>query len=98
MSNLSANPYTEEVAMTSADTEYSFTFPLGTTAFLMQLRAANDSRYAWATGVVATPNADRVTLKSGHVKFATGVALGVNDTIFFASGSATQVMELEVWT
>lgn len=53
--------------MTGADTEYSQAIPAGYNHLRIQCQSANDIRFAWITGKVATSTAPYGIVKSGHV-------------------------------
>lgn len=79
--------------MTSADTEYSYTFPTGTRAFRIKLRALNALlKIAFASGesgssYITVPYGDFLEMKA-----KVGGA-----TIYFQSPTAAQVSEIKTW-
>lgn len=83
------------VDITDANAEYSVTLSKGTKWFTMQSRNAVDVRFAFTTGKVAGSVSPYQTLKSGAGW--TGpekLSLSGSRTIYFASGTASQVVEI----
>lgn len=86
------------VAMTLANTEYSQVLPDGTKT--IEIRCQDQgfvTRYSFETGKVATPTAPYRTLGAGEVKTLEGLYLN-STTIYVACGTASKVIEIEVWT
>ena len=83
------------VSLTSADTEYSQLLDNDTVSIALRCRTANDIRYAWVTGKVATPTAPYSTLGAGKEYYETEVNLRAK-TLYLASGDGSVVAELEV--
>lgn len=87
----------DSVTMTSADTEYSFTFPKHTVKWRMKLRAIGaDFKYAWITGKLpgSGDDSDYITIPVGWLDSQEGEYGG--KTIYFESATAGQVMEFEI--
>jgi len=90
---LPAKPTIANETMTSANTEYSYTFPEGTRAFKISLRALNALlKVAFVEGASGTtfftvPYGDKLEMKA-----KVGGA-----TIYFQSPTASQVAEIETW-
>jgi hypothetical protein len=98
MSNLAPTIY--NVALTTQNTEYAQQLPADARRIRFQLRTAVDLRYAFTTGLVATPTAPYMTLKSGQVytmEIQKEQIIG-QPTIYFAAASGSLVVELEVWS
>ena len=85
----------ENKTLTSANTEYYIELPPSTSKISFQCRTSADVRYAFVTGKVATPTAPYFTLKSGGEKTLEEMNFG--GRIYFASGSAGVIIELEYW-
>ena len=88
------------VAMTTADTEYSYTFPKGTTGFRIKLRDQGVLLYyAWETG--KTPGegdgSAYETVQQNHELVREHLDIG-GKTIYLETDSATQVAEIEVYS
>ena len=81
------------VSMTSATTEYSYTFPAGTKKFRIKLRALNALlQVSFASGAsgstfITVPYGDDLVMEA---------KVG-GSTIYFQSPSASQVAEVETW-
>jgi len=91
---------TANVAMTSADTEYSYTFPEQTVAFYIKIRSQNTKLLiAWTTGQLAVSGdaSAYFTVPQNGMQSREGLSIG-GHTIYFESGAATQVCELIVYT
>lgn len=89
------------VAMASADTEYSYTFPQETVAFYIKIRSQNTKLLmAWETGKLPTSGdgAAYFTVPQNGMQSREGLHLGPNDTIYLQSASASQVVEIIVYT
>lgn len=86
------------VAITLANTQYSYVFPAGTTQLEFQCRTAVDIRFATTSGLVATPTGAYQTLKSGSVKVVTELDLRNAVTYYFAAASGSLVVEIQYWT
>lgn len=88
-----AKPTIANVSMTSANTEYSYTFPAGTRAFRIKLRALNAQlKIAFVSGesgstYLTVPYGDFLEMKA-----KVGGA-----TIYFQSASASQTAEIKTW-
>lgn len=95
---LATTPTIYNVTMTNADTEYSQALPAGTK--ILEFRCLDPgfaTRYAYATGKVATPTAPYGYLGAGEVKTVEGLNLS-SKTLYFACASAGKIMEIECWT
>ena len=82
---------------TIVNTEYSQALPADTKAIEFQNRANNDLRWSFVTGKVATPAAPYMTLKAGQNYYKEDLNLS-SKTIYFASGTAGDDVELIAWT
>lgn len=79
--------------MTSADTEYSYTFPEGTKKFRIKLRALNALlKTAFVSGQSGTTY---ITIPYGDELVMEAKVGG--STIYFQSPTASQVAEIETW-
>lgn len=85
------------VSMTTANTEYSYTFPANTVGFYMKLRAQNAKfTYSWATGKMPTSGdgSAYVTTAQNFLNSRPDVDYG-SKTIYIQSDVASQIMEIE---
>jgi len=88
-----SKPTINNTAITSADTEYSYTFPAGTRAFRIKLRALNAllkiSFVSGASGstYITVPYGDFLEMRA-----KVGGA-----TIYFQSPTASQTAEIKTW-
>lgn len=85
------------VTLTSADTQYSQALPANTRRLCFRCRSGVAIRYAWGAGKVATPTAPYQTLQAGADYAIDGVLLA-SGTLYFASGTAGAVVEMEAWS
>lgn len=83
---------TANVTMTTANTEYSYTFPANTSSFHMKLRAQNVKfKHCWTSGESGTTY---MTTPQNSLQSRPGIDLsGV--TIYFQSDTASQEMEID---
>lgn len=90
---MEAKPTIANTAMTSANTEYSYTFPAGTRRFRIKLRALNALlKIAFVSGesgsnYITVPYGDDLEMRA---------KIG-GSTIYFQSPTASQVAEIETW-
>lgn len=85
------------VSATTANTQYSYALPAGTTEFFIKLRAQNVLMYlAWVTGKLPTAGDGTAyyTISQNGYRSASGLDIG-GKTIYFSTPSATQVVEIE---
>ena len=95
-SEISQNrPTIYNLTLTSANTEYSQTMT-NIRNLTFQCRTAYDIRYATGTGIVATPVAPYMTLKSGDVFCQYNLNIS-SMTVYFGSSQAGVVVEIEKW-
>ena len=96
--NLMGSNFTNEynIVMTLVNTEYSLALPVDTKQFQFQCRGNYDVRYAFTTGKVATSVSPYFTLKAGMSIHEDKLNL-TGITVYFACGTAGQVVELLVW-
>lgn len=96
-----ATQYTvDTLALTSADTEYSFTFPANTLSWTLKLRNQGATLfYSHATGKlpVSGDNSDYMTLLPVGARSQDNVEWS-GKTLYFESDTATQVVEIEIFT
>lgn len=85
------------VTLTSANTQYSQALPANTRRLCFRCRSGVAIRYAWAAGKVATPTAPYQSLQAGSEYVLDGVLLA-GSTLYFASGAAGAVVEMEAWS
>ena len=88
-----AKPTIKNTTMTSADTEYSYTFPFGTQRFSIKLRALNAQlKIAFVEGESGT---NYFTVGYGDKREVDAKVGGA--TIYFQSPTASQVAEITTW-
>lgn len=92
-------PIIANVSMPLPNTEYVYGPPNECKALQWQCRAANDVRYAWLTGVVASPSPTEpyFTLKSGAVWYNDYLSI-TSATLHVATAASVQMVEVEAWT
>jgi len=86
------------VSLASANTEYSFTLPVGCKRVRVSIidgAAADNFRLAFAAGKVATPTAPY--LKFSQDKSWSHDSLGYEGTVYMASSAAGKVAQVEYW-
>lgn len=89
---------TDVLAITSANQQYSYEFPQNTRGFKVALRATDKVlRYSTVAGMVAVPGVNYKTLAAGKELSVENVQLN-DQTIYFATPDATQVLEIVYWT
>lgn len=94
------NARTVNVALTAANTEYSYSFPNNTVSWTMKLRSnAGVLQYAWTTGTLPTSGdgSAYVTHYQGVIRSQDGVNWS-GKTIYLQSTTAAQVVELDIYT
>ena len=95
-----STPKLEVEAVTSADTEYSMTMPVGTKQFSLQVRdgdAADGFRVAFDTGKVASPVEPYMGLNAGEQYYEENINLQSATIIYFAHSVGSVVVELLTW-
>ena len=91
---ISGKPTLVNVAMASADTEYSYAIPAGVNKVLLKLRDPGESfKLAYASGTSGTTY---FTVAAGSSKELTEIK-GTGITLYFQSPGLSQTMEVEVW-
>lgn len=91
---IGGRPTLTNVSMTSANTEYSYALPSGTSKALIKLR---DGTVACKLGYVSGASGTTyLTIPAGSSKEITDIK-GTGITLYFQSASASQVLEVEVW-
>lgn len=94
-----STPVDAAVALTDADTEYSFSFPNGTKGYTISIRGGVDTdtfRLAWATGKVATPTEPYRSYPQNVEVFDSNLNLEYQ-TLYIASSAASKVAQIEYW-
>ena len=96
---VSSTPTIYNIVMTLADTEYSQLLPDNTkriSANVQDGSSADNVRFAWETGKVATPTVP-------YLKFPQNVQVEESDlklttkTLYFASSIAGKTIQIQVW-
>ena len=90
------NVATYNVAMATADTEYTQLLPDGTRIIEIKCQDGTAIRWAWETGKVATPTAPFHTLLTNDTKRLENVFL-VGKTIYLACDTTSKIAEIEVF-
>jgi len=86
---------TANVAVVLANTEYSYTFPVGTKTFLLRDRDSDSKlRIAYASGGTGT---NWFTNYPGNIYPANNLNTLTGFTIYFRSNKANRVIEIESW-
>ncbi len=88
------------IPLTAADTEYSYTFPANTVSWTMKLRGTTAKfYYASETGKlpVSGDNTAYMTVPANGTRSQDNVEYG-GKVMYFETNTATQVVELEVFT
>ncbi len=89
-------PTIYNITLTASNTEYSQALPAGTRMYTFQNRNYNKLRWSFTTGKVATPTAPYSELKSGAAQSEIDVNL-TSKTLYFASSTAGDIVDLLVW-
>ena len=92
-------PTVYNIALVSANVEYSQLLPSSTRELRFRCRTNDDVRFAWVTGKVATPTAPYLTLPAGCDYHSDENDLTAT-TLYLASSvdQGGVIVELEVWT
>ena len=92
-------PAIANISMPLPNTEYVYGPPADCKSLQFQCRAATDVRYAWTTGVVASPSPTEpyFTLKSGSVWYNDHLSLTAA-TLHVATAASVQMVEVETLT
>lgn len=89
-----------QIAITDANTEYSYTFPANTLMWRLKLRAMNASfKYSWVSGTLSGSGdaSAYMSVPQNFLDSRQGVDFS-GKTIYFETTVAGQVMEVEVYT
>lgn len=86
------------VTLTVIDTEYSQALPSGTKRIEFSSRGGHATRFAFTTGKVAAPTDPYQTLKANSAYESPMLLDLTGKTIYFATDSAGDVIELLVWS
>ena len=87
-------PIIANVAMASADTEYSYVIPANCKKLLFKLRGTSQTlKFCYASGASGTTY---MTLPAGASKYLDEAQL-TGQTLYFQSPGASQVLEVEAW-
>lgn len=90
-------PTIYNVALTSADTEYSQALPAGTTRFEVRLRDSATFRLAFVTGKVATPTEPYLTIPADGKYGEIGLDARRSYTLYLASPVGSKTAEISCW-
>ena len=91
---ITAKPTITNTTLTSAATEYSYTFPAGTYKFEIRLRSGSSLlQIAFVSGASGTTY---ITIPYGASYAETDAKVG-GSVIYFQSPDAAQVAEIKIW-
>lgn len=90
------HPHRATVNLTTANTEYSYTFPADTKKLIMQMRSGEEWKMAFKTGDIALGN--YFTVHQGIAKVEENLNLAATLPIYFSCPESGEVMEVEFWT
>ena len=92
-------PAIANVTLALPDTQYVYGLPTDCKSLQFQCRTTNDIRYAWLTGVVASPSPTEpyFTLKSGGVWYNDHLSL-TSATLHVAAAASVLTVEIETLT
>lgn len=93
----SRQPRVLNITLTSANTEYTFNVPEGTTRIQIGARGG-DVKFAW--NKVGTSGSTYMTIPEGAFTCSKDVVLstsGRTDSLYFQSSSAGAVVEITIW-
>lgn len=86
----------DTVDVAVANTEYPYLIPNGTVSILFKTRSGNALRYAWESGIVATPAADDpYVLLPEQSSYTNDKIVLSGKTLYFAAAQA-EVVEIEI--
>jgi hypothetical protein len=86
------------ITLTNANTEYSQALPANTKKVEFWSRNGYAVRYSFVTGKVATPTAPYLTVKANGFYESPGMGNLSSKTIYFATASAGDIIEMCVWS
>lgn len=95
-SNPANTPIIIHLSLAISDTEYEFLFPSAVENFSIQAHEAEDVRFAYQSGKVATPTNDYGLIKAGGSYYEPNVALS-GITIYLATSAAPVTLEIIMW-
>ncbi|MEE9117850.1 MAG: hypothetical protein V3U02_04545 [Calditrichia bacterium] len=94
-----STPTTANVAMPSADTEYSYTLPVGTKQYEIQLRDANSMKLLVGDVDDAGDSGTTfITVPSDSMHYEQGIDTHAGVILYFQSPAASQIAEIVTWT
>lgn len=88
------NPKVSNLTLTSANTEYSYTFPIKTTSWSLKARTAVDLKYSWTSGESGTVFK---TVPAGSEVYEENILMN-NNIIYIQCATAGTIVEIEYWT
>jgi hypothetical protein len=90
-------PTTVNVAMTLANTEYSYTLPTGTRKFMIKLRSATSDMKLNLGKTGSLSGTTYITVPAGGNYFEEFVNSELDTKLYFQSPDALQTAEIMVW-
>lgn len=96
------NPTVTNITMTLADTQYTHQLTKYTKNFMIHTRDESSFRLAFATGIVAVPAGDYLTVPVNARYYEENINVYVanadwDGTLYFASDSAGKIIEVVEW-
>lgn len=96
--NIVLSPTVENLTLTNANTQYSYGLPTNCHYFSFWCRTAVDLRWAFETGIVATPTGDYLTCLAGMAfNSPEKLVIAPGLTLYFACATAGTVVEILTW-
>lgn len=91
----SSSPFTAQITMSTAATEYSFTLPVDTKQFILKLEGDGKLQLSEVSGQSGT-----IYLTVPRLCFLSESDLSLSSarTLYFQSNLASQVLEIRYWT
>jgi hypothetical protein len=95
-SAIAATPNTSVVAMAVANTEYSFSIPIGTKKLEIKSRESGKLRFSFVTGNINSGN--YVTISPGSTRDIEGFLISSATTLYITSSKAADTLEIMHWS
>lgn len=90
-----SNPAIDRVDLTTAGTEYSYTFPAAIKEFTLKTRSYAKLQLAWTPGQSGTNFA---SVESGAAYSASRISRNASLTVYVQASKNNEVLEIEYWT
>lgn len=96
--NIVLSPTIYNLTLTNANTQYSQALPTNCHYFSLWCRTAYDIRFAFTTGIVATPTGNYLTCFAGMAyNSPEKLVIAPNTTLYCASSTAGVIVEILAW-